>query len=1070
LRRKFNLIMSRIELPDREVLDLFSILHVPKLAEREANVKKLLAHVNTTSKKAVLLTYYLRRTGRGLCTKSLNRRHSYSLLLTELLKLKEELVSPETVYDSLEKFAETADANEANQLLLGRITFLIVVSQAGRFAEIEEDTLIKLIEDTYAGFDKPWLQQYSYLALTNLLGQTAKADFQKFKNVCAKLLVFPDALGPWRVGLACRFFLICRSNGWQSDKIISLKAVKRLFKRKNQKQLQKTMQDCFDRNLQCLPDCYTDVMKWIVNVPEGWLLAKEVCLKQLAEAPKKQQFKFEGVSTLLHLIDSNCPFSSGSDIWDDSWTSKLNQAKNSNSFKKLPEFVAGLKKAIALGRPGFVSSFVSTLISGGLNASFCKEIADTIQSREDLDLSKEIDRLMQVQVEGKDVIDWQKACTSLNRLMQIPFLRKSHGEKVLQFLLRYGCFKTKTDNTDYEIQNMISTQVLSFMRNAPAEEVCDWQKPVVNLLAQSNKLRSVHVMVPTHVPQIYTLFQSCASVIEESKNLSKEQRACLLSLSKTFMVCAFTHLHELLFLSLQDYTLALQDISDPSAWTEFVEAVMHILFAVQHSDSLLLRDLAKRTYTTFAQDISADCLQVPFALILPQAQAEEDPAETAEAQDVNSGEVKYVSDEEEKLEKTALEKQKEEAEQVLLAQNAMAQEEEEDEVIDFTRLTTVLMEEPDIDLALARAVKTQIDAKRKLRNPSDYWVRLLDLVEVILSKNSSHGGIIAIIPSLIEIVRQRQESRAWTALAGRCRKFLLSISRLKQLGTDGLDKAIVMAIIEDAVKLVNRDTKELELLGKVLRLMNRCYDHCPETLDINTEEEAKEWLENNIEGKLPKLVDFWYSEIDLFLGRKRRNLQGVFYQHAIGGAPNVGWACIGHAMSKLTPDVRARLQLDCFEWLSHAMQRIGKCPEDQLKTILPALTQALPHVFKTIRNKKWKRSISKIVNRFIEMHSDEIESLGMWSQFDALKESKECAALYETLSLKRDATVAKLTDAGPPKKKRKTEGKKDLTQLLKEKKIGKRKKSAGPAVQAEKKQGKRKKKKTPNKRKKQKTV
>jgi len=1022
---------SKIELPEREILDVFSVLDVNNRAQREEKVKKLLDYLKTTSKKDVLLKYYLRRTSRGLCTKDLNRRHSYTLFLTELLKLNEIIISPETVYDSLETFAAIASENEKNQVLLGRITFLVVISRSGRFQHLSEDSVLTIIQDIKAGFDKDWIQEYNYLALSNVLEESSKTDFQTFKSISAKILDFPEDLNSWHIGLACRFFLVCRANGWQSDKIKSLKAVKRLFKRKNQDKLMTTMKDCFSRNTQHLPDCYIDMMKWLIKAPEGWILAKENCLKQLAESPK-QHFKFEGAGVLLGQVDNNCPYASGSDIWDAEWTPKLNQMKNATNFKKLPEFLKNLKQAITKGRESFVTSLISTLITSGMNASLWKEISESIQSRSDLDLTKEITSLMKVKDEGLDVIDWQKACTSLNRFMQIPFLRKSHGVQVLEFFIRFGCFKTKADRTDYEIQNMISQQVISFLlRDGMKGEQCDWEKAVINTLAKANTLSSVHILVPTHVFQVYTLYQSCEARIKECERLSKEQRECLLSLAQSFMVLAYTHLHELLFFSLQDFTLALQDLSDPDSWTECVEAVIHILFAVQHSETTLLRDLAKRVYTVFAKDISADCLQVVFAMILPQEKSNEAEEEKKPEENAKEQEVKYLSDEEDKEAKKSEQKK----EKAVAMEEGKEEEEIEDEVIDFTRLTTVLMEETDIDLALARAVKTQIDTKRKLRNPSDYWVRLLDLVEIILSKNSTHGGIVAIIPSLIEIIRQRQESKAWHTLSARCRKLLLKISQFKKLGTEGLDKSLVMAIIEDAVKLVNRDTKELEMLGKVLRLLNRCFHACPEMLDITTEDEAKEWLENNIEGNKPNLVQFWCSEIDLFLGRKRRNLQGVFYERAVAGADNLGWQCVGHSLSKITPDVRPRFQFDCFEWFHHSMNRLGKCPDEELKKFVPSLLQALPQVYTNMKNKKWKRKITKTVGRFIDMHSEKLTELGLWGGFEALKDIGACVQLYDN-DLKRNVEAAKLVEGGAPKKKRKLE-KENPKEMLKEKKLEK---------------------------------
>ena len=82
---------------------------------------------------------------------------------------------------------------------------------------------------------------------------------------------------------------------------------------------------------------------------------------------------------------------------------------------------------------------------------------------------------------------------------------------------------------------------------------------------------------------------------------------------------------------------------------------------------------------------------------------------------------------------------------------AKQQEEEEEEII--LANTEEFFSKIDSDYFLSRAVAEQVKFRDRAKNRGNYWVRLLDVLDVTLQKNNKNPGIITVIPSMVEILR-----------------------------------------------------------------------------------------------------------------------------------------------------------------------------------------------------------------------------------------------------------------------------------------------------------------------------
>jgi hypothetical protein len=175
----------------------------------------------------------------------------------------------------------------------------------------------------------------------------------------------------------------------------------------------------------------------------------------------------------------------------------------------------------------------------------------------------------------------------------------------------------------------------------------------------------------------------------------------------------------------------------------------------------------------------------------------------------------------------------------------------------YSRKNTKIKEENKIKLNLNNGILfknylAKSIIKKEYENIEHFWIRLFDLIDVIIEKNKEHSGLTLIIPSLIKILKQNKNVKCLKKIKKKIISILNRISSFKKLGFKNLNQKILMNMIYDSVKFALRDSNQLIIIGKIVCLLNTSFFKCSEKANIN------------------QIILFWEYEISLYINKKRK--------------------------------------------------------------------------------------------------------------------------------------------------------------------------------------------------------
>jgi len=504
----------------------------------------------------------------------------------------------------------------------------------------------------------------------------------------------------------------------------------------------------------------------------------------------------------------------------------------------------------------------------------------------------------------------------------------------------------------------------------------NWVQALKNVRKEKD-LKSVHILVPQFVSRVMEVYDSVLVNLKKEKKLSENQKKSVQTLLSALTVLSYTSHHELAFEALNNCQRAIEELSQnkEDALADFVESLVPICFSLQTSETMILRQCARNIYSAFSADVSANSVQSLFDVILPNPNGafrkiddfadDEKELEEMEVENKTSDDKKAGNEQQnvESSESTNLKVENDDKED-----SGKSNDDESDEEsieIGDSELADVLMSE-GVEIALARAVKMQIDKRKKDNRSGDYWVRLLDLVEVLLAEQKLHVGITAAVPILVDIIRRKNKSRHWDQLRSKCVALLTRISKLKKLGHEGIDKGSMKAMIEDTVRFVIKEQKYAGILGKIVGLLNAAYYSCSDAGIVENEKDAEQWLQQNIEEEQQTLVDYWKDECTQFLNRKRRIMtDDAFHRLSIINCPNLSWSVVLHCFSQFTEKTRVLHQGYIFQWLGEASQKSENIPEKLVQKLCEQVTKAFLFTFPKIKKNKLKKVVLKSISQFM---------------------------------------------------------------------------------------------------------